>query len=86
METIFEWLSDELRDEMGIAKEDYPTAELAECLPEKYPLCMRSIHEDLLKNHHLKHGARLQYGLFRMGLGTFKKLPTFFLQISDLAR
>ena len=29
-----------------------------------YPLCMRQLHTALKENHHLKHGGRLQYGLF----------------------
>ncbi|XP_046857638.1 DNA primase large subunit-like [Xenia sp. Carnegie-2017] len=34
-----------------------------------FPLCMRQLHEALRKHHHLKHGGRLQYGLFIKGLG-----------------
>ncbi|KAI4491282.1 hypothetical protein M0802_010215 [Mischocyttarus mexicanus] len=33
--------------------------ELDFLLPLAYPLCMRLIHENLRKDHHLKHGARL---------------------------
>jgi hypothetical protein len=29
-----------------------------------FPLCMRNLHENFRKNHHLKHWGRLQYGLF----------------------
>ena len=29
-----------------------------------FPLCMRQLHTALKENHHLKHGGRLQYGLF----------------------
>lgn len=32
--------------------------------PESFPLCMRHSHNHLMENHHLKHGARMQYGLF----------------------
>jgi DNA primase large subunit len=29
-----------------------------------YPLCMRELHAALRQEHKLKHGGRLQYGLF----------------------
>lgn len=29
-----------------------------------FPMCMRNLHENLRRDHHLKHFGRLQYGLF----------------------
>ncbi|KAG9318773.1 DNA primase large subunit [Chiua virens] len=34
-----------------------------------FPMCMRNLHECLVRDHHLKHYGRLQYGLFLKVLG-----------------
>ncbi|XP_011161547.1 DNA primase large subunit [Solenopsis invicta] len=46
-----------------------PIDKLNDLAKSSYPLCMRTLHEALLTNNHLKNSGRMQYGLFLKGLG-----------------
>ncbi|KAI0273701.1 DNA primase large subunit [Gloeopeniophorella convolvens] len=45
-------------------------ADMVDELAQKhFPMCMRNLHANLKRDHHLKHFGRLQYGLFLKALG-----------------
>ncbi|KAG6813433.1 hypothetical protein H0H92_011130 [Tricholoma furcatifolium] len=45
-------------------------AEMVDDLSKKhFPMCMKSMHDNLRRDHHLKHFGRLNYGLFLKVLG-----------------
>lgn len=55
-----------------------PIESLDELSKISYPPCMRSLHESLKADHHLKNGGRMQYGLFIKGIGvTFEDAMRF---------
>lgn len=46
-----------------------------------FPPCMRNIYEHFTEQHHIKHGARLQFCLFLKGMGlTMENVRTYFRQ------
>ncbi|XP_028034027.1 DNA primase large subunit-like [Bombyx mandarina] len=66
-----------------------PIESLDSISTKSFPLCMRQLHEQLRIAHHLKHGGRLQYGLFLKGIGvTLEDSLRFwreeFIKIMDL--
>lgn len=44
-------------------------ADIDSLVPNHFPLCMQTLHKTLRTEGHLKHSARLQYGLFIKGIG-----------------
>lgn len=48
---------------------DVPIESLDTLSTKSFPICMKTVHEDLRAKHHLKHASRMQYGLFLKGIG-----------------
>ncbi|ALC44940.1 DNApol-alpha60 [Drosophila busckii] len=46
-----------------------PIESLDQLSKTSMPLCMRMCHEHIRHEHHIKHGGRMQYGLFLKGIG-----------------
>lgn len=58
-------ISSEWANASGSTSGNEIKAEMVNDLAKKhFPLCMRTLHESLQKDNHLKHFGRLQYGLF----------------------
>jgi DNA primase large subunit len=53
----------------GKATEELPLAELPAAMEQSAPLCMRRSFGVLKAQHHMKHGGRLQLGMFLKGIG-----------------
>uniref|UniRef100_A0A804RKG6 DNA primase large subunit n=1 Tax=Zea mays TaxID=4577 RepID=A0A804RKG6_MAIZE len=48
---------------------DISLKDIDQLAKSSFPLCMRHMLDKLRENHHLKHGGRLQFGLFLKGAG-----------------
>ncbi|KAJ3513653.1 hypothetical protein NLJ89_g2833 [Agrocybe chaxingu] len=58
-------VSSEWSNALGSTNTDEIRAEMIDDMAKKhFPLCMRTLHESLQRDNHLKHFGRLQYGLF----------------------
>ncbi|CAO0803387.1 unnamed protein product [Mucor circinelloides] len=56
-------------NEIGEATGSITAKEVDSFIHHHAPLCMRNLHDSLRADKHLKHGGRLQYGLFLKGIG-----------------
>eukprot|EP00741_Cyanophora_paradoxa_P015128 tig00020848_g14599.t1 len=53
----------------GAHKKEFNLQTLEMHAERSFPLCMLNLHKKLRENHHLKHGGRMQLGLFLKGCG-----------------
>lgn len=56
-----EWMGENAAAGSG---DDLKAEMIDEIAKKHYPMCMKTLHERLRRDHHLKHFGRLQYGLF----------------------
>jgi len=61
-----EWLSS---SSSGAEGSGVKAEEIDDLAKKHFPMCMRNLHESLMRDRHLKHMGRLQYGLFLKVLG-----------------
>lgn len=45
------------------------TADQVDTASQSFPICMKNLHQNLRVKHHLRHGGRMQYGLFLKNIG-----------------
>eukprot|EP00041_Stephanoeca_diplocostata_P015417 m.294251 g.294251 ORF g.294251 m.294251 type:complete len:527 (+) comp20029_c0_seq1:107-1687(+) len=64
-----QYLGNDYSNGAGSKAEAVSAAAVPQLAEESFPMCMRHSHTHLMENHHLKHGARMQYGLFLKGIG-----------------
>lgn len=64
-----EYLGDSYSGLSKHAKGSVDMSQLDRLSEKAFPMCMRMMHTQLRHSHHLKHFARLQYGLFLKGIG-----------------
>mmetsp|Transcript_3262 Transcript_3262/g.7999 ORF Transcript_3262/g.7999 Transcript_3262/m.7999 type:complete len:523 (+) Transcript_3262:26-1594(+) len=64
-----QYLGSEYGNTGNKAVEAVTAAAVHQLATESFPMCMRHAHAHLMEHHHLKHGARMQYGLFLKGIG-----------------
>lgn len=53
-------------------------ADIDQLSVKSFPLCMRQLNDTLKGTHHLRHGGRLQYGLFLKAAGLSLEDALFF--------
>ncbi|XP_022235255.1 DNA primase large subunit-like, partial [Limulus polyphemus] len=64
------YLGDDYSNSKREGQEGQVSPQMVDALAKSsFPLCMQTLHETLRQSHHLKHGGRMQYGLFLKGIG-----------------
>jgi DNA primase large subunit len=63
------YLGNDFGDKSDKAVDAVTAAAVYKLASESFPMCMRHSHEHVVEHHHIKHGGRMQYGLFLKGIG-----------------
>ena len=63
------YLGNEFGEKSDKAVDAVTAAAVYKLASESFPMCMRHSHEHIVEHHHIKHGGRMQYGLFLKGIG-----------------